>query len=162
MNPQVTFEMPGSIAAAELVEDYSGQYGATKIVAYSSGNGTVTPYATPVYTGDPIRPTFEYRYSPSNTEPDTAVLRGYAKGAAAILGPGGQAFTLTLSADPKATASRRPGVDWNLGDDVACVIGPCDAFPAGYQRSGRVIAYERTESTVTPIFADPAVYVAPT
>lgn len=162
LGPPVLFEMPGSVAAATLVEDYSSGAGATKVVAYAStpsSSGT-TPYSPPVKlpTVAGFRPTFEYRFSPAQRVGDATTLQQYATKALATLAPGGQALALTLSADPAASVTRKLGVDWQLGDDVGVNIAACDAFPAGYTATGRVIAYEVTDTTVTPVFADPTTY----
>lgn len=160
LGPAVAFEFPGSIASAQSTEDYSQDSGANKIVAYSSGQGSVTPYAPPVRATKSgfERPTFEYRYSPVSSETDTTVLQTYAKKQLAQMAPGKQSIAVTLSRDPGSTVARRLGVDWRLGDDIGLIIQPCDAFPAGYVSAGRVIAYEVTDTIITPTFADPTVY----
>lgn len=167
-SPAVTFEIPGMVATAQQSRDYSDGRGANKVVAFSSGEGTVTPYAPPVYAADlQGRPTFEYRYSPKTSESDLTVLASYARQALKILAPGAQSVTVSLaSTDPAAMRGRRLGVDWRIGDDVGYVIGgvgqdgkdTVPAFPGGLVGVGRVIAYELNDTTVNPIFADPVIY----
>lgn len=159
-SPAVTFEYPGMVGDASQARDYSDGRGANKIVAFSSGEGTVTPYAQPVYAADfEGRPTFEYRYSPLTSESDTLILARYASQAVKILGPGARPMTVSLATtDPKAMLGRRLGVDWRLGDDVGYVIGSSiPAFPGGVAGVGRVVAYEINEATINPIFAQPVI-----
>lgn len=158
--PHVTFEMPGAVTEAERVSDYSTGKGANKVTAKSSGQGDSTPTSGPVFAADfEGRPTFEHRWSPSSSITDTATLRGYALQAVAILAPGARAWTLTAAREDAA----RLGTDWRLGDDVGFKIGGIDgdgrdtvaAFPDGTGNVvGRAIAYELTETTVSPILAE--------
>ena len=167
-SPAVTFEVPGVITSVRQRRDYSDGQGANKIVAFSSGEGSVTPYAAPVYAADfEGRPTFEYRFSPQQSEPDTAVLGRFAAQAMKILGPGARPVTVTIAAaDEKAMRGRRLGVDWRLGDDVGYVIGGVGqdgkdllaGWPGGISGVGRVIGYEFDETTYSPVFAQPEIY----
>jgi hypothetical protein len=168
-SPAVTFQYPGLLDDASQARDYSDGRGANKIVAFSSGEGTVTPYADPVYAADfEGRPTFEYRYSPKTSESDLTVLASYARQAMKILGPGARPITVSLATtDPNAMQGRRFGSDWRMGDDVGLVIGgigqdgkdTVPAFPGGISGVVRVIGVNRYEATISPTLAEPTIYV---
>jgi hypothetical protein len=64
-DPAVTFELPGSLLNLRQLRDYSAGAGANKIVPYSSGQGTSTPFGMPVFLPTEGRPVFEYRYQPA-------------------------------------------------------------------------------------------------
>jgi hypothetical protein len=165
-DPAVTFELPGSLLNLRQLRDYSAGAGANKIVPYSSGQGTSTPFGTPVILPTEGRPVFEYRYQPaSNISP--AGLAPYAQQAGKILGPGRRPVTLVVSL--ARMKGRRLGVDWVLGDDIGyAAISPytnsfnqevvIPAFPRGISGIGRSIGYELTDTTVNPVLADAELY----
>jgi hypothetical protein len=159
--PTVTFEQPGPIVSVTQPVDYSAGAGANSVTAYSSGQGSVTPYADPVVAADfKGRPTFEYRYQPVASESDTTVLAQHAQQALNVLQNGAQPLSLVLAleGDNGLELGRRLGSDWDLGDSVGYNVEPCPAFPDGLTGVARVIAYEITLTTITPIFAQPEVY----
>jgi len=87
-DPDVTFEQPGVITAFSQVRDYSKGKGANKVVPYSSGQGTTTPYGTPVLASDFAgRPIFEFRYQPAPSISPVA-LQQYAAQAIKVLARG--------------------------------------------------------------------------
>lgn len=165
-DPAVTFEMPGSLLNLRQLRDYSAGAGANKIVPYSSGQGSSTPFGTPVVLPTEGRPVFEYRYQPaSNVSP--AGLAPYAQQAAKILGPGRRPVSLVVSL-PRSKG-RRLGVDWALGDDIGYAVRSpyvnaynqevtVPAFPRGIAGVGRSIGYEVTDSTITPVLVDAEIY----
>lgn len=165
--PAVTFEQPGPVVSVDMPTDYSDGAGANVITAYSSGDGTVTPYSDPATVSDPAgRPVFEYRWQPVPNETDTTALGRYATQALAVLGPGAQPLSLVLALGDLGVG-RQVGVDWALGDDVGYHVEPCPAFQHGLDGTARVIAIElgaadggdgTNPTTVTPIFAQPEVY----
>lgn len=157
--PAVKFYMPGQLVEFERPEDYSIGKGANKIVPYSTGSGSLVPYADAVYApDDPDRPTCEYRYQPAPGISPEGLARYGAK-AAKILGPGARAVKLTASM--ARTAGRRFGVDWGMGDEVGYAVAPVPAFPAGVDDVGRVIGVQinPARDTITPILAEKTVYV---
>jgi hypothetical protein len=161
--PAVTFEQPGPIVSVKQPTDYGDGAGANVVTAYSSGQGSVTPYAPPVTVTDPAgRPVFEYRYQPVASEIDPAVLARHSQQALAVLGPGARPLALTLAIEELVTG-RRLGADWRVGDDVGYHVEPCNAFVAGLDGTARVIAVEiggdaTGPTTVTPVFAQPEIY----
>lgn len=167
--PLVTFEAPGLLTDFQWTWDYSEGVGANRIVAYSSGEGSATPYAQPVNVPQAGRPVIEHRYSPGpSLSPDA--LTQYAQQAAAILAPGGQAISLTVSTQNPTGC--RFGTDWRLGDDIGYRItspylnengnwSTIRAFPRGMSGVGRCIGVQINEATITPVLADKTVYVQP-
>lgn len=156
--PAATFDMPGCITTAQAVEDYSDGKGATRVTAYSSGEGETTPTSgTQTAASSGGRPIVEYVFQPSTSITVTATLVDYARQVLAQLTPGQTAVTMTAN----TSAAPRLGVDWRLGDDVGYQIGGIDdqgvetvkAFPGGIAGVGRAVAYELTADTITPILA---------
>lgn len=154
LKPSATFEAPGAVTDALLVEDYSTGKGATSVVAYSSGQGSARPQSPPQLATDPDRPTFEYRWSPSSSITDVDTLTSHAQRALALLAPGANA--LSLAADLSAAPAL--GRDWGLGDDVGYKLAGA-GFPAGLEGVGRAIGWQLELPTqgktgqVTPILA---------
>lgn len=161
--PAVTFEQPGPVVSVSQPTDYSDGAGANVITAYSSGQGSVTPYAPAVTVPADDRPAFEYRYQPVASEDDLAVLGRHAQQAAGILGPGARPLSLVLAVAELGTG-RRYGVDWRVGDDLGYHVEPSLAFADGLDGVARAIAVEiggdeqTGATTITPIFAQPEVY----
>jgi hypothetical protein len=166
MAPGVTFEK-NQLIDMTVDDDYTAGRGATRVIAYSSGQGSTTPYSTPAVS--PLadgRPVIEYRYQPAPSISPTA-LNGFAAKSIQLLAPGAQPVTLTYSTD--SVVARRYGVDWLLGDDIGYSIpgewtdeqgNDCVslAFPVGFNSVGRAIAVEVNEASISPILADTTTY----
>jgi hypothetical protein len=87
--PAVTFERAHLIDLGRD-DDYSTGKGANRVIPYSSGQGSSTPYGAAVES--PIsdgRPVFEYRYQPAPSI-SPAALAGYAAQAIKVLAPAGR------------------------------------------------------------------------
>lgn len=156
--PSATFEAPGSIVSASLMEDYSAGKGANSVTAQSSGVGAATPLSSAQTYADAARPTFEYRFTPSTSITDTATLTAHAQAALAQMQNGSRALTMTAAVE----SAPRLGRDWSLGDDIGYVIGGLDqngndtvpAFPGGFSGTARALGWDLMISgvqTVTPI-----------
>lgn len=159
--PAVTFEVPGPAVNVQLPTDYSDGNGANVITAYSSAQGSVVPYAPDVYAAPDGRPVFEYRYEPDPAENDPTKLAKYAAQAAVLLGPGARPLSLMLARDALGVGQQY-GTDWGIGDDVGYAADTAPAYPEGLGGVARAIAVEFTDqATLTPIFAQPEVYVVP-
>jgi len=130
--PAATFQAPGCIIDAVLVEDYSTGKGANSVLAYSSAGGNVVPTSLAQVAADDGRPTFETDIQPSTSITDIATLTAHAQAALATLAPGGSALAMSA-----AVSSAPPlGSAWVLGDDVGYVIGGLEydpTNPAGRQ-----------------------------
>jgi len=154
IGPNATFSLPGSVITASLLEDYTSGKGANRVTA-SSGQGTGRLAQSANAASSDGRPTFEYRWSPSDTISSTATLLAHAQRALAILAPGAKGLTLTANVSG-APGQRAPvlGDDWHLGDDVGYdLLAP--AWIDGLQGVARCIGWERDDFTVTPILAVP-------
>lgn len=118
-NPAASFEMPGCVQAAALLEDYTSGKGANDVMAVSTATGDVRPESAHHVLIDDGRPTIEYRFTPSTSITQTSTLDDHASAALAVMAPGSIALALTadyLTAPPL-------GTDWRLGDDVAFTLG---------------------------------------
>lgn len=148
IRPQALFALPGCVVAPQLLEDYSSGAGATLVTA-TSGSGPGRFVATQ-QAADDGRPTFEYRWAPSDKISDPVTLAAHAQRAISVLAPGKQALTLTALLDDAPVL----GVDWDLGWDIAYnLFAP--AWADGLEGVARCIGWERTDTTVTPILAVP-------
>lgn len=158
--PAATFEIPGDLSTLELVENFASGAGATDVMAVSTASGNVRPQSPHMTSGDVVRPTFEYRFTPSTSISDTATLTSHARGALTTLANG--TIGLVLAAD--GDSSPILGTDWLIGDDVGFIIGGIDdqgqdtapAFPGGKDGVGRAIGWELTLGetwTIAPILS---------
>jgi hypothetical protein len=141
----------GSITDASLSESYADGDGANVVLAYSSGQATVSPTSGPVFAPFSQRPAFEYRYQPSSSITDISLLKDYARAAARFLSEGQSA----LSLDCAITDTTRYGSTWKLGDDVEAILDLSQQFPQGLDVIGRAVAYELdpASNTISPILA---------
>lgn len=157
-SPAATFEVPGPLTIGEFTEDFSANAGATDVLAVSTASAGSRPQSSHHTSGDAIRPTFEYRFTPSTSIVDPATLDSHAASALAQLLNG--ATALALEADGEDAP--KLGTDWGIGDDVGFVLGGTDAagndlapaFPGGIKGVGRAIGWELglTDTwTMTPI-----------
>jgi hypothetical protein len=123
--PAATFQAPGCIIDAALVEDYSSGKGANAVIAYSSATAGTVPTSPAQVSTDDGRPTFEVDIQPSTSIGDIATLTAHAQSALATLAPGGSALAMSAVVE-KAPAL---GVDWMLGDDIGYIIGGLEVDP---------------------------------
>ena len=152
MGPAATFECPGPVTEARLIEDYGSGKGANLVVATSTSSGDdARPESTPAVYADPDRPTVEHRFTPSTSITQTSTLDQHAVEALRLMQSGATALTLT-SAVQDAPAL---GVDWGIGDDIGYVIAS-PGFPRGLEGTARAIGWQMTTTEprkVTPILA---------
>lgn len=164
LQPDAVFEMPGCLVDATITEDCTDGKYASRVRAYSSGQGIATP-ASDLHAATTNKLRADYAWQPApNIDGDPAGLASldaYAAKAVAFLAPGANSATLTAALNHKGTPL--VGRDWKLGDDVLGIIAardasdrPSRAFPGGWTGVGRAIAYEITESTLSPILAVPS------
>lgn len=165
MAPAATFQAPGCITEAVLVEDYSSGKGANAVIAYSSASAGDVPTSPQVVADDDGRPTFETDIQPSTSITDVDTLTSHAESALASLASGGSALAM------KANVSTAPalGVEWMLGDDIGYQIGGPEsptgrdsvpAFVGGIAGVMRCVGWEMDLGdvpTVTPILASTGV-----
>lgn len=174
--PNVTFDMPGSLVAVSLVESYAQGKGANSVIATSTPSGNTRLQSPAQNVADPDRPTFEWRSSPSTSIEDVTTLTGYAQASLANMKNGSKALAMTAIADQ--TGSPVYGLDWLPGDDIGYAIGAAaqyqdrfydsftdnfgtfdtrgtvPAFPGGLVGVARVIGVQMTlgnTRTITPV-----------
>lgn len=124
--PAATFEMPGCVIDATLVEDYSAGKGANSVTAVSTATVDVRPQSpVQIPTVDDGRPTFETRFTPSTSITLVSTLTAHAQAALATLAPGGRALALSAAVEKAPPL----GIDWALGDDVGYDIGGLEVDP---------------------------------
>lgn len=151
LGPAATFEAPGPVADATLVEDYGDGKGATDVMAVSSGSVDERPQSPRQVASGSERPPFEERFTPSTSITEVSTLTEHAREALSRMASG--ATALTLVAD-MATAPRLHR-DWWAGDDVGYRV-QAPAFPDGLEGVARCIGWEIDLTgvpTVAPILA---------
>lgn len=166
LGPAATFEMPGPVQSFQRTRDYSSGKGANSVIATSSGQGTTRPQSPPQLATDPMRPTYEYRWTPSTSITDTNTLVSWAQSAVAAMDSG--AVTLTMSAVASDAGCPQLGIDWFIGDDIGFNIGGIDSngndtvpsVPGGLRGVARAVGYQLTlDNTpiITPVLAGPSI-----
>lgn len=132
LGPAAVFEMPGAVTSFQRHRSYARGKGANTVRAVSSGQGDVRPESDLIVTTDPIRPTFEYRFTPSTSIKETATLNEHATSAATALAGG----TVTLALTAIVDSAPRLDVDWFIGDDVGYRIGGNDRTDLTFDGAG--------------------------
>lgn len=120
--------------------DYGDGYGATHVIAYSSGEGDDRPESTPhVAAGAEARgiPRRELRFSPASNVTTPGVLEQHADRRLSEVSDGTETFELVVRRDAEPG---RWAVDWNLGDAVDVqLVG--HAEPGPIVRTVRIIGW---------------------
>ncbi|QHJ85201.1 MAG: hypothetical protein [Caudoviricetes sp.] len=137
---QVTTFDASIMADFQVLEDYSTGYGANRVKATSTADGTARPESYWYYdTSDNGRPFVEYKYSPSSSIINVGVLNDHARSKLLELRYG----TTTISFTAALLEAPRLGVDWSVGDivgyDVSDDIGQYPDYQNGKMR---VIGYD--------------------
>lgn len=149
--PGATFEAPGPVIDAELVEDFGAGKGATDVMAMSTASADVRPQSPHQLAVGSERPPFEHRFTPSTSISEVSTLTAHAQSALAQMQDGAQSLTLTAVIED----APRLGRDWVIGDDVGYRI-QAPAFPDGLSGTARCIGWSidlGEPATVTPILA---------
>lgn len=113
------FDMPGCVTDFKRYRSYADGKGANAVMATSSGQGDERPESELVVTPDTLRPTFEYRFTPSTSIKEVSTLDRHAQARAAALAGGTVVLELTASVGLAPAL----GVDWRIGDDIGYSIG---------------------------------------
>lgn len=146
LGPAAQFHLPGSVKAAALHEGYGESEGANDVMAVSSGVADARPQSTHHTNTTDLRPRFEYRYTPSVSEPNVPTLESYAKRTLAAMKDG--AVALSITADRREAP--RLGMDWSIGDDIGFDL-TAPAWPDGISGVARAVGWELTDDTITPL-----------
>jgi hypothetical protein len=118
LGPAATFEAPGPVVEAELVEDFGAGKGATDVMATSTASQDVRPQS-PHQVGASERPPFEHRFTPSTSISEISTLTAHAQAALGQMLDGAQALTLSAVVQD----APRLGRDWFIGDDIGYRLG---------------------------------------
>jgi hypothetical protein len=142
LGPSSSFNLPGNVVDAELVEGYRRGEGANDVMAVSSGSGDARPQSSRHVAAGDGRPKIEYRWSPSTSITEISTLEGHAERGLAGLKDGTVALAITATTDETTP--------FNLGDDVGFDLTSW-AWPDGISGTARALGIEWTDTTVTPV-----------
>ena len=151
LGPAATFEAPGPVSDAQLIEDFGAGKGATQVMAVSTASDDARPQSPLQVSLGQVRPPFEYRFTPSTSISQVSTLTAHAQAALAQMQDGAQALSLTAVIDE----APRLGRDWFIGDDIGYQI-QAPAFPGGLVGTARAIGWSidlTGPAMVTPILA---------
>lgn len=143
----VTFWMPGNIASATLVEDYTPEFGANDVLATSSGQGRSRPTSDHQVDEDLLAAgwaRYERRFSPSTSITRKSTLNAHASAELAIMRDGLTQLDVTLD----HSTAPLPGRDWHLGDTLNLVL-TSPRWPAYIDSDGRLRPGLETSSRCT-------------
>jgi hypothetical protein len=144
--PGVQFTAPGCVQSAVYEESYKAGDGANDIMATSSGSSDARPQSNRQRTLNDGRPTVEFRWSPSSSITQTATLDSHARRVRDAFADG--MSTLALVANRYEAPEL--GSEWRLGDDVYVDL-TSPAWAGGLTGVARVVGWELTETTVSPV-----------
>ena len=146
LQPAARFYLPGSVNSAELSESYTSQLGANRVLAVSSGVDDARPQSSFKSNTTDLRPTFEYRWTPSTSITETSTLDAHADRALAAMKDGGLGLEITASRQE----APRLGKDWFIGDDIGFDL-TAPAWPDGIYGVGRVVGWRMDADTIQPL-----------
>lgn len=150
------FDLPGSIVAYDLTEDYGQGRGANWIEMYGDGEGDTRPWSNSpsedVELLDSGFPRYEFRKTISGvTDPNT--LQAHQAARLAWMARGAQTFTVTAD----ASVAPRVQTAWKAGDSVAVEVFESPRHPNGFSITARAIGWSLETSglgTVTPLLQE--------
>lgn len=151
LSAAAVFEMPGCVDDFRKYRSYARGKGANAVKATSSGQGDERPESPLIITPDPLRPTFEHRFTPSTSITQIDTLTDHATAKSEVLKNG----TTTLELSAIADKAPQLDVDWFIGDDIGYAV-TAPAFPRGITGVARAVGWElqpQGTSIITPILA---------
>lgn len=150
LGPNATFELPGPVTKAKLVEAYSSGQGANNVMATSSGIGTARPQSPPQTPpgGYGNRPRVDHRWSPGTSITTIPDLTAHAQRALGAMKDGSKALTITASRTEKGCPQL--GAMFGIGDDVGFNL-TTKAWTTGLKGTARVMGWQLDDNTITPI-----------
>jgi hypothetical protein len=138
--------MPGSVSDASVEELFTSAAGANRVMAVSSGVDDARPQSDVYSNNTDLRPTFEYRWSPSTSIKETSTLNQHASRALTAMKNGGIGMELTADRGE----SQKLGKEWFIGDDIGFDITSPD-FPDGLAGTARVVGWRMDQNTIQPL-----------
>jgi hypothetical protein len=146
LGPAAQFHLPGSVTSAKLKESYTSSLGANRVIAVSSGVDDARPQSAPQADATDLRPTFEYRWTPSTSIKETETLNDHAARALTAMRNGGIGLELTAN----RTEAPKLGRDWFIGDEIGFdLVAP--AWPDGITGTGRAVGWRMDANTIQPL-----------
>lgn len=122
-----------------VLEDYSTGYGANRVQASSTAEGEVKPTSSWHSSEDASRPLIEYKYTPSTSIVNTAVLDQHAQQKLVELQDG----TTTVSFSASLMDAPQLDSDWKVGDVIEYdVSDDTGQFPDFHHGLLRIIGYD--------------------
>lgn len=146
LEPAAQFYLPGSVTSAKLKESYTSQLGANRVMAVSSGVDDARPQSVPKSNTTDLRPTFEFRWTPSTSIKETSTLDDHADRALTAMKDGGIGLEITANREE----APRLGKDWSIGDDIGFDL-TAPAWPDGLTGVGRVVGWRMDADTIQPL-----------
>lgn len=148
LGPNATFELPGPVQKAKLVEAYGSGQGANNVMATSSGIGTARPQSPLQIPPDGYgnRPRIDYRWSPGTSITTINDLTAHAQRALGAMKDGSKALTITAS----RLDAPQVGMAWGIGDDVGFDL-TTKAWTTGLKGTARIMGWQLDDNTITPI-----------
>lgn len=146
LGPAAQFTLPGSVTSAKLKKSYTSQMGANRVIAVSSGVDAARPQSAPQSDATDLRPTFEYRWTPSTSITETSTLNDHASRALIAMKNGGIGLEITANRQEAPKLGR----DWFIGDTIGFdLVSP--AWPNGIVGTGRAVGWRMDENTIQPL-----------
>lgn len=148
-----TFAMPGAVTTFSWTRSYASGDGANSIIATSNPDpDEPRPQSPPQLYVDPLRPTVQYRWTPSTSIIDVATLTSHAAARLVLMQNGSRALTLTASTQ----AAPRLGHDWNLGDVIGFDL-TAPSVPNGLSGTARALGWslDLAAGQVSPVLGVP-------
>lgn len=146
LEPAAQFYLPGSVSSAQLKETFTSQLGANRVIAVSSGVDDARPQSSPKSNTTDLRPTFEFRWTPSTSIKEIATLNDHASRALAAMKNGGIGLEITANREE----APRLGSEWFIGDDIGFDL-TAPAWPDGLRGVGRVVGWRMDADTIQPL-----------
>lgn len=144
--PGVQFTAPGCVDSATYEESYKSGDGANDIMATSSGAADARPQSARQTTDGDGRPTVEFRWSPSSSITDIETLNSHARRVRDAFASGMAALSIVAN----RYEAPELGYDWRTGDEVFVDL-TSPAWAGGLTGVARVVGWELTETTVSPV-----------
>lgn len=148
LGPNATFNLPGPVSKAKLVESYSSGQGANNVMATSSGAAGARPQSPAQIPagGYGNRPRIDYRWSPGTSITTVSDLTTHAQRALGAMKDGSTALTITAA----RLEAPQIGQDFGIGDDVGFDL-TTKAWSTGLKGTARIIGWQLDDNTITPI-----------
>lgn len=140
-DPEAVLDHPGCVAQYRLIEDYSAERGATRVIAYGDASESAR-LRSATHQADALLaagwPLWEHRFTPAAGSTDLDGLNSQAAAALRLMQTGARVWQV------EAIASQAPrlGTAWGLGDNVRIEVAHSPRHPNGASVVARAWAWE--------------------